>query len=137
MNRYMRCVGVWLLAGIMISCGGGGGDSPSASAPPGGTSTPPGNGGGTGTPPSAGLRVEESDVAAVSLSGAWSPSDSRAGWSGGAAVESTQRGAMGAITFTRTSGRGLSSRGRTGGIALVGVDGGDPKEVDLFARPND
>src|SRR4051794_8718222 len=144
MNRYMRCVGVWLLAGIMVSCGGGGGDSSSASAPPGGTSTPPagtstppGNGGGPGTAASAVLRVEESDVAAVSLSGAWSPSEPRAGWSGGAAVESTQRGAMAAFTFTGTSVRWLSSRGRNGGIALVRVDGGEPKEVDLFARPND
>jgi hypothetical protein len=122
----MRWIGAWSLAGMLVSCGGGG-DSP-------GAGMPPGNGNGAGT---AELRVEESDVAAVSLSGAWSPSDPRAGWSGGAAVESTQPGAMAAFTFTGTSVRWLSSRGRNGGIALVRVDGGEPREVDLFARPND
>ena len=127
MKRCMRCFGAWLLAGMLVSCGGGG-DSPGAST---------GSPAGTGANSSAGLRVEESDVAAVSLSGAWSPSDARAGWSGGAAVESTQPGAMAAFTFTGTSVRWLSSRGRNGGIALVRVDGGEPREVDLFARPND
>ena len=127
---------------MLVSCGGGG-DSPGAGMPPGSTSTPPGD---TGAPPggtdpgaaaSATLRVEESDVAAVSMSGAWSPSDSRGGWSGGAAVQSTQPGAMASFTFTGTSVRWLSSRGRNGGVALVRVDGGEAKEVDLFARPND
>ena len=132
----MRYVGVWLLAGILVSCGGGGGgDSPGASTPP--ASTPPGNVSPAGPAASGVLRVEESDVAAVTFSGAWSPSDSRAGWSGGAAVESTQRGAMASFTFTGTSVRWLSSRGRNGGTALVRVDGGQAKEVDLFARPND
>jgi len=135
MKRHLWYVGALLLAGILVSCGGGGGgDSPGASMP---ASTPPGNGGGTGAPPSAALRVEESDVAAVTFSGAWSQSDSRGGWSGGAAVESTQQGAMASFTFTGTSVRWLSSRGRNGGIALVRVDGGEAKEVDLFARPND
>jgi hypothetical protein len=143
MKRCMRYVGVWLLAGMLASCGGGGGgDSPGASPPPASTppastppaSTPPANGvqGATGT-----LRVEESDVAAVTFSGAWSPGDSDAGWSGGAAMQSTQKGAMAAFTFTGTSVRWLSSRGRDGGIALVRVDGGEAREVDLFARPND
>jgi|SRR6185369_12884224 hypothetical protein len=146
MKRYMRCVGVWLLlAGLLVSCGGGGGggDSPGASAPPANTppantppgNTPPGNGSPGGT--SAALRVEESDVAAVSFSGNWSASDSRGGWSGGTAKESSQKGAMATFTFTGTSVRWLSSRGRNGGIALVRVDGGPAKEVDLFARPND
>jgi hypothetical protein len=144
MKRSIRSLGVWLFAGMLVSCGGGGGDNSGANMPPGaatppGAGTPPGNGGGGGTVPSASaaLRVEESDVAAVTFSGAWSPSDSRAGWSGGAAVESTHPGAMAAFTFTGTSVRWLSSRGRNGGIALVRVDGGEAKEVDLFARPND
>jgi hypothetical protein len=141
MKRYMTCVGVLLLAGMLVSCGGGdssgGGASTSGGNPP--SSGDPGNnsGGGASTAPSAGLRVEESDVAAVTRSGAWTPSDSRAGWSGGAAVQSTQPGAMASFTFTGTSVRWLSSRGRDGGIALVRVDGGAAKEVDLFARPND
>src|SRR5262245_27889194 len=113
MKRYVGYVGVWLLACMLVSCGGGG-DSPGASPPPSSapsSSTPPGNGGPGGpTTPSATLRVEESDVAAVTLSGAWSPSDSNAGWSGGAAVESTQRGAMASFTFTGTSVRWISSR---------------------------
>src|SRR6476660_3018550 len=135
MKRHLWYVGSLLLSGILVSCGGGGGgDSPGASMP---ASTPPGTGGGTGAPPSAALRVEESAVAAVTFSGAWSQSDSRGGWSGGAAVESTQQGAMASFTFTGTSVRWLSSRGRNGGIALVRVDGGEAKEVDLFARPND
>lgn len=131
---------------MLVSCGGGG-DSmpPSASAPPENTppantppaNTPPGNGGPGGTNTSAVLRVEETDVAAVTFSGAWSQSDSRAGWSGGAAKESNQAGAMAAFTFTGTSVRWLSSRGRNGGIALVRVDGGEARTVDLFARPND
>ena len=133
----MRWVGVWLAAGLLASCGGGGGgDMPGDGTPPAAT-TPPANGspGGTGAP-AAVKRFEESD-AAVTTSGAWSPSDSRAGWSGGAAVESTQNGAMAAFTFTGTSVRWLSNRGRDGGIALVRVDGGEAREVDLFARPND
>jgi|SoiMethySBSTD1v2_1073268.scaffolds.fasta_scaffold59266_4 hypothetical protein len=141
MKRHVRYVGAWLLAGILVSCGGGGGgDSPGASTPPASTppaTTPPGNGSPAGPAASGVLRVEESDVAAVTFSGAWSPSDSRAGWSGGAAMESTQRGAMASFTFTGTSVRWLSSRGRNGGIALVRVDGGEAREVDLFARPND
>ena len=141
MKRYVRCVGAWLLAGMLVSCGGGGGgDSPGASTPPATTppaTTPTGNDTPAGRAASGVLRVEESDVAAVTFSGAWSPSDSHAGWSGGAAVESTQPGAMASFTFTGTSVRWLSSRGRNGGIALVRVDGGEAKEVDLFARPND
>ena len=123
MKRSMRYLGAWLLASMLASCGGGG-DSSGA-----------GNPGSTAA--SGVLRVEETDVAAVTFSGAWSPGNSRAGWSGGAAVESNQPGAMAAFTFTGTSVRWLSSRGRNGGIALVRVDGGEAREVDLFARPND
>src|SRR4029077_16899140 len=39
MKRYMTCVGVLLLAGMLVSCGGGGGgggDSPSPGTTPGG-----------------------------------------------------------------------------------------------------
>ena len=131
MKRSMRFVGAWLLAGMLVSCGGG--DSPGAGMPAD-AGTPAGNS--SPAPVAVKLRFEESD-AAVTMSGVWSPSEPHAGWSGGAAVESTQRGAMAAFTFTGTSVRWLGSRGRNGGIALVRVDGGEAKEVDLFARPND
>ena len=104
--------------------------------PTGGNPPPPPSGGGT-TPPSTTTRFEESDTTAVTLSAGWTPSDPHAGWSGGSAVQSTVAGATVSFTFTGTSVRWLSSRGREGGIALVRVDGGPGKEVDLFARPND
>jgi hypothetical protein len=161
MKRYMARVSLLLLTSMLVSCGGdsgGGGGSqgtpsgggspgaPSAGNPPSG-GNPPGGGnpgndsGGGATLPSAGTRVEESD-AAVSLSPGWTQSNSRAGWSGGAAVQSTVAGATASFTFTGTSVRWLGSRGRAGGIALVRVDGGTRKgvdlfEVDLFARPHD
>ena len=52
-------------------------------------------------------------------------------------MQSTVAGATASFTFTGTSGRWLGSRGRAMGIALVSVDGGPAKEVDLFARPTD
>src|SRR5439155_23860558 len=84
----------------------------------------------------AGVRVEESD-AAVTLSGAWTRSDSSWGWSGGSAMQSTAAGATASISFIGTSIRWIGSRGRGMGIALVSVDAGQGKEVNLFAHPTD
>ena len=106
-----------------------------APPPSGGDPTPPPSGGGS-TSQAAAAHFEESD-AAVTLSDGWIPSDSIFGWSGGKAVKSSVAGASATFTFTGTSVRWLASRGRAKGIALVKVDGGDPREVDLFARPND
>jgi hypothetical protein len=144
MKRYMTRVSLLLLTSMLVSCGGGGGgDSPSGGGSPG---TPsggnPGNGNAGGAPlPSAGAHVEESD-AAVTLSGEWKASDERFGWSGGHAKFSTEAKATASFTFTGTSVTWIGSRGRGMGIALVKVDGGTRKgvdlfEVDLFARPND
>jgi hypothetical protein len=83
------------------------------------------------------VHVEESDAAAVTLTGEWTPSDSHSGWSGGTAVQSTVAGATVSFAFTGTSVRWISGRGRQAGIALVKVDGGPGTEVDLFNRAND
>jgi hypothetical protein len=119
---------VLLLASLLVSCGGGGGGGTSSSPAPGG--------GGTPTLPTAGMRVEESD-AAVTLSGAWTKSDSSWGWSGGSAMQSTAAGATASITFIGTSVRWIGSRGRGMGIASVSVDAGPAREVNLFAHPTD
>jgi hypothetical protein len=144
MKRSTKWVGILLLAGTLVSCGGGGGgggDNPGATN----AGTPPSNG---GTPPSTGGnppnnpasvatpgRFEESD-AAVSLSGAWTPTDPSFGWSAGTAMQSSA-GATATFTFTGTSVRWIGARNRESGIALVSVDGGKAKRVDLFARPNE
>ena len=144
MKRYITHVILLLLAGMLVSCGGGGdSNSGGGSAGTPGTGNPGSNTGGnsgnnsggssTVTVPSAGARVEESD-AAVSLSAEWTPSDPRVGWSGGAAMQSMVAGATASFTFTGTSVRWIGSRSRDGGIALVRVDGGPAKEVDLFSR---
>ena len=147
MKRYTTWISILLLAGMLVSCGGGGGgDTPSTSpgttnngTPPGNGGNPPGNG---GTPPNNGGgaistpgRFEESD-AAVSLSGAWTPTNSSFGWSAGTAMQSSA-GATATFTFTGTSVRWIGARNRESGIALVSVDGGKVKRVDLFARPNE
>lgn len=129
MKRYVSCVGVLLLAGLLASCGGGGGGGGSPSTSNGSNS---GNGGGTGSA----TRFEETD-AAVSVSGDWTGSDPHAGWSGGAALESGTAGASVTFSFTGTSVRWIGARGRNGGIAQVKVDGAEVKQVNLFARPND
>ncbi|HZZ92217.1 MAG TPA: hypothetical protein VFE23_06625 [Usitatibacter sp.] len=133
MKRHLYLVIAMFLAGLLASCGGGGGGGGnSAAASP---STPP-------IPPSGpafpgpGKRVEESD-AAVALAGTWTKSDASRGWSAGAAVQSNVAGATASVTFTGTSIRWIGSRGRGMGIALVRVDSGPSKEVDLFARPAD
>ena len=82
------------------------------------------------------MRVEETDTA-MAFNGAWVKSDSSWGWSGGSAVQTTTAGATASITFAGTSVRWLGSRGRGMGIALVSVDGGATREVDLFAHPTD
>jgi hypothetical protein len=84
----------------------------------------------------AGLRIEERD-AAVAVSAGWSASDPQSGWSGGAAIESATAGATVTVSFTGSSIRWIGSRGRRMGIALVRVDGGPAREVDLFGRPVD
>jgi trimeric autotransporter adhesin len=167
MKRYMARVSVLLLAGMLVACGGGGDDgdstsggstpvatndgnpgTPTPTPPSGDTPTPPGGdtptppGGGTPPPPdgggtpSAGARVEESD-AAVSLSAGWTRSNSRLGWSGGAAMQSTVAGATASFTFNGTSVRWIGRRNKESGIALVRVDGGPAREVDLYSQPNE
>lgn len=120
MKRYTAL----LFAGLLVSCGGGGDGSSTGVS---------GSGGGGGV---AGVRVEQNDPA-VTLSGAWTPSDSNWGWSGGSAMQSTSAGATATVSFSGTSIRWLGSRGRAMGIATVSVDGGPAKQVDLFARPSD
>ena len=121
MKRYTAV----LLAGLLVSCGGGGGDSTGVS------------GGGSGGPSAGvGARAEESD-ASVTLSGAWTAASSGWGWSGGTAVQSNAAGATASFSFSGSSVRWIGSRGRAMGIALVSVDGGPGREVDLFARPDD
>ena len=141
MKRYVL---VFLLSGLLASCGGGDGGTSGATGSAGagggggagGSSGNAGSGNPTVTLPVAGARVEESDPA-VTLSGAWTQSDSTRGWSGDTAMQSTAAGAKASITFNGTSVRWLGSRGRGMGIALVSVDGGPSREVDLFARPAD
>jgi hypothetical protein len=158
MKRYMTWVRVLLLAGMLVSCGGGGDSTSGGGSPgttnggnPGNTSggNPgdnsggnPGNDSGGGTLPSAGARVEESDAAAVSLSAGWTQADPLYGWSGGSAMQSTTAGATVSFTFTGTSVRWIGALNRDGGIALVRVDGGQTKgvdlfEMDLFTRPRE
>jgi trimeric autotransporter adhesin len=144
MKRYMVRVSVLLLASMLVSCGGGGddGDSTSGDSTPvavndgnPGTPAPPPPSGGTPLP-SAGARVEESDEAVI-LSAGWTRSNSRFGWSGGAAMQSTVAGATASFTFNGTSVRWIGRRNKESGIALVRVDGGAAREVDLFSRPNE
>jgi hypothetical protein len=127
MKCYTTWVGIFLLAGTLVSCGGGGGsDNPSGS--------PGNNGGGSVSTPG---RFEESD-AAVSLSAShWTPTNPSFAWSGGTAMQSTAVGARATFTFTGTSVRWIGARNEDSGIALVSVDGGPGKRVDLFARPNE
>ena len=143
MKCDMRCAGILLLAGVLTSCGGGGGGGGSngTGGGPGGGNTSGNTGGTTGGGgsglPAAGARVEESNAAAVSLSAGWTQSDPSFGWSGGSAVQSTVAGAQATFTFSGTSVTWIGNRNTYSGIALVKVDGGAGKEVDLFARPNE
>lgn len=160
MKRYITCVSVLLFAGLLVSCGGGGGDGASAGGSPasadgasapannggtppaagggtppaaGGGTTPPATGGGAGPLPSAGAHVEESD-AAVTLSTGWTKSNLRYGWSDGLAMQSGVAGATASFSFTGTSVRWIGRRDKESGVALVRIDGGPPRRVDLFAR---
>jgi hypothetical protein len=117
-----------VLACLLASCGGGGGGGGSAGPTPTPTPTP--------SFPTAGMRAEENH-SAVTLTGAWTASDSSYGWSGGSAMQSTAAGAIASFIFVGTSVRWIGSRGRGMGIASLRVDGGPAREVDLFARPTD
>jgi hypothetical protein len=88
------------------------------------------------TVPTAGVRVEETNTA-VTFGGAWTKSDANLGWSGGGALQTNAAGATVSVRFSGTSIRWLGSRGRGMGIAMVSVDGGPSREIDLFARPSD
>src|SRR5688500_12496932 len=144
MKRYVALLlAALVIAALVISCGGGGGDggdapgSPSAAggdtgATPGGDDSNGGNGGNGPTFPVAGARIEESH-AAVTFDGSWTNADRRFGWSGGAAMQSNDAGATASFTFIGTSVRWLGSRGDSMGRALVRVDGGPAREVDLWA----
>jgi hypothetical protein len=152
MKRYVALLlAALVIAALVISCGGGGdgGDAPrSPSAAGGDTGATPGgagddsndsNGGNdsNGAPfPVAGARIEESH-AAVTFDGGWTNADRIFGWSGGAARQSNVAGATASFTFIGTSVRWLGSRGDSMGRALVRVDGGPAREVDLWALPND
>ena len=149
MKRYVALLlAALVIAALVISCGGGGdgGDAPrSPSAAGSDTGATPGgagddsNGGNDSNGPTfpvAGARIEESH-AAVTFDSRWTNADRRFGWSGGAAMQSNVAGATASFTFMGTSVRWLGSRGDSMGRALVRVDGGPAREVDLWARPND
>ena len=128
MKRYIALV---FAAVLVVSCGGGG-DGGGDGAAGGGGSTP--GGGSPGISAAAGTRVEETD-ATVTFTGAWTNSDSRYGWSGGAALQSNVAGAKATFNFTGTSVRWIGGRGNDFGKARVSVDGGPAKEVDLRTIP--
>lgn len=121
MNRYLVAIAA-MAASMLVSCGGSDGDGKSGAS---------GNGSSAAV---AGARAEES---AATFTGTWAPASTDYGWSGGSAVQSSTAGSTATISFTGTSVRWLGSRGRAMGIATVSVDGGAPKQVDLFARPTD
>jgi hypothetical protein len=117
-----------LLAGLVAACGGGGdGGSPSPTPPPP-FSTP--------IPTGSTARFEESDPE-VALTGAWTATDTRWGWSGNAAVSSSEPGAKASLTFTGTAVRWIGARGKNMGKARVSVDGVPVKDVDLVILPTD
>ena len=128
--------------GSTATPGGGGSAVPSGGGTAGGTSgTTTGGGAANNSGGSTGIAsarppVEESS-AAVTLSDGWTESDPRFGWSGGSALQATAAGTTASFTFTGTSVRWIGGRSREGGIALVSVDGGPAREVDLFARPRE
>ena len=143
MKRYLAL----LLATLVVSCGGGGDGGDTPGSPPeadGGTGGTPGGASSESndssdssdrTPAVAGARIEETN-AAVTLDSRWTTADPRLGWSGGAAAQSDVAGATASFTFTGTSVRWLGSRGNTMGRALVRVDGGPGRQVDLQIAPS-
>jgi hypothetical protein len=134
MKRHITCVGVLLLAGVLVSCGGGGGgDSPSPSTTT--TGTPPNNGGNNGgSTVSKPGRFEETDATVTLSPGHWTPTDAKFGWSGGNAVRSTVAGATVSFQFSGKWVTWIGARNGDGGIAEVSVDGGPARRVDLFIR---
>jgi hypothetical protein len=137
MKRYIAL----LLAALVISCGGGGDGGDAAGSP---SAAGGGSGGTPGGAPDdstdmtfavAGARVEESH-AAVTFDSRWTSADARFGWSGGAAVQSDIAGATASLRFTGTSVRWLGSRGNTMGSAVVRVDAGPVRQVELRSGPN-
>ena len=104
--------------------------------PPDNGSTPP-NGG--GTPPGGGStpgRFEETDAAVTLSAGHWTAT---APSLGGAAAPPCNRSRQEQRRPSRSPAPGSlgSAPGKQSGIALVSVDGGPAKRVDLFARPNE
>src|SRR3954471_15629078 len=105
MYRFMTCLGVVLLSGMLASCGGGGGgggDSPSPSTT--NTATPPNNGGtpppsNGGTPPAASKpgRFEETDTSVTLSPGHWTAAGAKFGLSGGPPVPI--KGARATVSF--------------------------------------
>ena len=135
MKRYIAL----LLAALVISCGGGGDDGTGGTPGAGGTGgTPIGGADGSKdtTPAVAGARIQESNVA-VTLSSGWTAGDPRFGYSGGAAMQSDVVGATASVSFTGTSIRWIGLRGRNVGKALVRVDGGPARQLDLWSAPLD
>ena len=136
MKRYMKDTGVLLLAVVLASCGGGGGGgdsgSPSGAAPTPAQTTP--------TPPSAPSvpgRFEETDARVTLSPGDWVEADSRFGWSGGGAMQSTVAGATATFQFSGTSVTWIGARSNDGGTAEISVDGGPVRQIDLFSRPQE
>ena len=136
MKRYMKYTGVLLLAVVLASCGGGGGGgdsgSPSGAAPTP-AQTPP-------TPPSAPSvpgRFEETDARVTLSPGDWVEADSRFGWSGGGAMQSTVAGATATFQFSGTSVTWIGARSNDGGTAEISVDGGPVRQIDLVSRPQE
>lgn len=124
MKRYTAL----LLAGLVAACGGGGdGGGPSPTPPPP-FSTPI---------PTGSTELFEESNAKVTLSGAWAATDGRWGWSGGAAVSSSEPGAKASLAFTGTAVRWIGARGKNMGKARVSVDGVPVKDVDLVILPTD
>lgn len=124
-----RHVASLLFTALLVSCGGGGDDNPGPQGPQCpcfGEILPIG--------PSS--RIEQSD-AQVTLSTGWSSTDTRWGWSGGSAVQSSDVGAKATLAFTGSSVRWIGARGKDMGKARVSVDGGPAKEVDLFIQTTD
>ena len=137
MKRYVSYVGVLLLAGLLVSCGGGGGGgggSPSGTSPTSPTTTTP-----PPTPAAAAKpgRFEETDATVTLSPGDWVEADSRFGWSGGRAMQSTVAGATATFQFSGTSVSWIGANGVDGGTAEVSVDGGPARKVDLFVRPEE
>ncbi|HEY1288648.1 MAG TPA: hypothetical protein VGF58_10025 [Burkholderiales bacterium] len=137
MKRFVSYVGVLLLVGLVVSCGGGGGGGDSA--PPGGAAPTPAQTPAP-TPPTAASkpgRFEETDAKVTLSPGDWVEADSRFGWSGGGAMQSTVAGATATFQFSGTSVTWIGARSDGGGTADISVDGGPARQISLVSRPNE